>query len=64
MKSKKILTVNLSEQALDDILMAFEITSETINPYFHRAEKIDEIYDKLVKAKYEKREKLNFLYKQ
>lgn len=62
MKSEKILTVNLSEQALDDLLIAFELAEKTINPNFHRTKKINRIYDKLVKAKYEKEKKVNFLY--
>lgn len=62
MRGEKILTINLSEQALDDLLIAFDLTEEAINPNFHRTKKIMEMYDRLIEAKYQKKEKVNFLY--
>lgn len=62
MRKEKILTINLSEQALDDLLITFALTEEAINPNFHRTKKIMEMYDKLIEAKYQKKEKVNFLY--
>lgn len=57
------LTINLSEQALKDLLDGLEIGVQNLNPKYYRYNNIVKIYDKILNAYALDKKKINMLYK-
>ena len=56
------LTIELSEQALNDLIDGLAEGIHNINPIYYRTKAIEEIYSKITKAKESNRSKLSFRY--
>lgn len=57
------LTINLSEQALMDLLDCLDVGIHNINPEYGRHGNILSLYSRIVEAKELNRKKVSFLYK-
>lgn len=57
------LTIELSEQALNDLMDGLEEGIHNINPIYYRTKAIEEMYSKIAKAKYSNKSKISFRYK-
>lgn len=57
------LTINLSEQALMDLLDCLDVGIHNINPEYGRHGNILSLYSRIVEAKDLNRKKVSFLYK-
>lgn len=56
------LTIELSEQALNDLIDGLEEGIHNINPMYYRSKAIEKMYDKIIKAKDSSKSKLSFRY--
>lgn len=57
------LTINLSEQALMDLLDGLEVGVKNINPQYYRYRDVDRLYDRILDASNSDKKKIDFLYK-
>lgn len=56
------LTIELSEQALNDLMAGLEEGIHNINPIYYRTKAIEEMYSKIAKAKDFNKSKISFRY--
>ena len=57
------LTINLSEQVLEDLLDCLSLGIEYLNPEYYRYKHIMNLYDRISKAEDSNKEKISFRYK-
>lgn len=57
------LTIELSEQALDDLMDIIDLGIDGLNPKYYRAKQINKMYERLLIANRDNKNKISFRYK-
>lgn len=57
------LTIELSEQASDDLMDIIDLGIDYLNPEYYRAKQINKMYERLLIARRDNKNKISFRYK-
>lgn len=57
------LTIELSEQASDDLIDIIDLGVDYLNPEYYRAKQINKMYERLLIANRDNKNKISFRYK-
>lgn len=57
------LTIELSEQALNDLIDAIDVGIDGLNPEYYRATQINKMYERILEADSTNKNKISFRYK-
>lgn len=57
------LTIELSEQALDDLMDIIDLGIDYLNPEYYRTKQINKMHERLLIANRDNKNKISFRYK-
>lgn len=57
------LTIELSEQASDDLIDIIDLGIDYLNPEYYRAKQINKMHERLLIARRDNKNKISFRYK-
>lgn len=60
---KAKLTIELSEQALEDLIDIIDLGIDYLNPEYHRAKQINKMHERILIANRDNKNKISFRYK-